>query len=431
MVGVAKDDPVDWADPILTRWMGSITRKSTAKAYRAAFRRYAAFTGEAASVLVDEALEDARRDPRDKQGIVKQRLLKFYHHLKDGADKKIRRGNVTKQDGKGLSDKYAHLCVNAVRSFYATYDISVKLTGRSRLPRARVENKRLKIANTDVARLVNHARTLRDRAILLTLFQGGMDVSTLCELKYKDVAAGLDGEAPMKLELYRPKTGTEFFTFLGKDAMRAIRAYLADTRRNVTFDYNTPLFLKGVYTNGAEALEPHLVQMMMKDLAKKAGFVDAKNNGRHFNPLGPHALRESFGSILINSGVPDTIVDFFLGHEIGEMAEAYKGVQFDSLRKIYAEREALLSITSEGGAIKEELQAEIEKRGELQSLVLSLAKENREAKERMEALEKMVDALSGEVRGLIHAYEEPIEKDLAESDRDRVEQDRKRVSQRP
>ena len=64
-----------------------------------------------------------------------------------------------------------------------------------------------------------------------------------------------------------------------------------------------------------------------------------------FNPLSPHALRESFGSIMINSGVPDTIVGFWLGHQIGEMAEAYKSVQYESLKKMYLEREKLISIS--------------------------------------------------------------------------------------
>jgi len=50
-------------------------------------------------------------------------------------------------------------------------------------------------------------------------------------------------------------------------------------------------------------------------------------------------LRESFGSIMTNSGVPDTVVDFWLGHEIGEMAEACKSVRFESLKKMYLDRE--------------------------------------------------------------------------------------------
>ena len=84
---------------------------------------------------------------------------------------------------------------------------------------------------------------------------------------------------------------------------------------------------------------------MMKIVAHNAGFIDAQNNGKAFNPLGPHALRESFGSIMINSGVPDTIVDFWLGHSIGEMGEAYNSVQYESLKKMYLEREKLLSFS--------------------------------------------------------------------------------------
>ncbi len=38
-----------------------------------------------------------------------------------------------------------------------------------------------------------------------------------------------------------------------------------------------------------------------------------------------------------------------LGHSIGEMAEAYKGVQYESLRDMYLEREKLLSPARRAG----------------------------------------------------------------------------------
>jgi len=173
----------------------------------------------------------------------------------------------------------------------------------------------------------------RDRAIILTMFQSGMDVSTLCSLKYGDIAEGITkNEHPLKLDLYRPKTGIDYYTFLGRDAVEALKASIADMKaRGAQFKPDTPLFMK---ERGKEPLETNLVQNMMKEVAHKTGLVDAENNGKSFNPLSPHALRESFGSIMINSGVPDTIVDFWLGHEIGEMAEAYKGVQHESLKQM-------------------------------------------------------------------------------------------------
>jgi hypothetical protein len=121
----------------------------------------------------------------------------------------------------------------------------------------------------------------------------------------------------------------------------------------------------------------------MRDLAVRAGFVDERMNGRSFNPLSPHALRESFGSIMVNKGVPDVIVDFWLGHEVGEMAEAYKRAQYGDLRRIYLEMEPHISITA-GGELEEKLRAEIDERNrQLQQLVNGLTAENLELKRRV------------------------------------------------
>jgi len=382
-------DSVDWDDPALVRWLGSVTRKGTRNVYKVAFRRYAEFTGLSASQLIDEALEDAKRDPRERRDLVKRRLIGFYNWLVEEAPKKRGGRNGGRVIGKGLSNKMAHTCVNAVRSFYATFDVYVKLKGRSRLPKPKVENKRMILDNVGVKKLVDHARSPRDRAIILTMFQSGMDVSTLCSLKYGDVAKGLKrGDHPLKLELYRPKTGTEYYTFLGKDACEALKAYLNDVEgRGIKMEAGDPLFLKE--SNKAlskEGITPNLVQNLMRILAVKSGFVDGNMNGRSINPLSPHALRESFGSIMTNNGVPDTIVDFWLGHEIGEMAEAYQRVQFEDLKRIYVEKEVFISIST-GTKLEEKLRAEIaEKNKQLQTLMNGLVAENLDLKNQFNQL---------------------------------------------
>lgn len=105
----------------------------------------------------------------------------------------------------------------------------------------------------------------------------------------------------------------------------------------------------------------------------EVGLVDENNNGRSFNPLGPHALRESFGSIIINSGVPDTIVDFWLFHDVGEVARAYKSVQYESLKRMYLEREKLLSVS--GPSVDTE-ETEKKVRDEVKDLIGDLTIEN-------------------------------------------------------
>jgi len=334
-----------WEDPVLSRWFGTIVRPGTKYNYRSAFRVYTQYAKLSPGQMIDEAIEDSKKDPRQRRDILLTRLLGFYSYLKTDYPRKSRGEGEHKIIGKGVSDKLAQMMVSAIRSFYATYDLTVRLKGRRKLPRPRVENKRMIVGAEQVKVLVDHARSPRDRALILVNFQGGLDVSTLCSLRYGDVSEGLSkNEYPLKLDLHRQKTGTDFYTFLGKDATEALKCYLADMKqRGVTFTHSMPLFVQG---RGKAAMKTDNIQAVMREVALRSGFIDDHNNGKEFNPLGPHALRESFGSIMTNSGVPDTIVDFWHGHEIGEMAEAYRSVQFESLKKMYLERERLLSISA-------------------------------------------------------------------------------------
>jgi len=85
---------------------------------------------------------------------------------------------------------------------------------------------------------------------------------------------------------------------------------------------------------------------------------------------------------MINIRVPDTVVDFWLGRAIGEMAKAYKGVQAEDLKKTYLERGRFISISVPKLDVKE-LEAKIEARldersRQLQRLVNGLTAENME-----------------------------------------------------
>jgi len=377
-------------DSAYQRWMGTITRTSTKAGYKSAFKTYIEFTGLTPTQLIDEAVEDQQKKAQEKTDIVLRRIIDFYNWLKTDYPKRSRGIGPHKIIGKGVSDKLAHMRVGAVRSFYGTFDVVVRMKGRQRLPRARVRNQRMTVKAEHIKVLLDRTRSPRDRAIILTMFQSGIDVSTLCSLTFGDFNEALQkNEQPLKLDLYRPKSGVEFYTFLGKDAVIAIQAYIQDmTSRGVTFNYSMPLFLK---ERGKQGMTTNLVQNMMKIVAVNSGFVSEKNNGKSFNPLGPHALRESFGSLMINSGVPDTIVDFWLGHSIGEMNKAYKSVQLDSLKRMYLERENLLTVSGselDVKKIEQKVRVEVEQQNrELQTMVHSLLNDNMGLKNRLKTLE--------------------------------------------
>jgi len=398
---ISKD--IDWEEQTLKRWLGPMTHISTRYLYKSTFRIFARFTELTASQLIDEAIEDFKRDPRERKDVVLNRLVSFYKYLKTDYPRHGRGNCIHEVVGKGVTESSAQMKTNVIRSFYATYDITVKLTKRYKMPKAKVENKRIIIKPDEVYKvkmLVDHARTPRDRAVLLFLFQGGLDVSTLCDLNYGDVAEGLArNDYPLKIEPQRVKTGVEFYTFIGKDGTDALKAYLADMKsRGVNFNNKMALFIQ---ERGKLRIRTNNVQDMMKELAIRTGFVDGENNGNDFNPLSPHALRESFGSIMTNSGVPDTIVDFWLGHEIGDMARAYKSVQFEDLKKMYLEHEPLISIAPKTNLEEFKSKVKTEVSAEFQPLVNGLVTQNINLTNRVEKTEKELEDFKNGIEALI------------------------------
>jgi hypothetical protein len=108
----------------------------TRSIYRAAFRRYAEYTNLTAKQMIDEALEDSKRDVRAKTDILKTRLLGFHQWLLDEYPVKRRGKSKHVVIRKGIREKTARTYVMAVRSFYGTFDLFVNLKGRQKLAEA-------------------------------------------------------------------------------------------------------------------------------------------------------------------------------------------------------------------------------------------------------------------------------------------------------
>ena len=136
----------------------------------------------------------------------------------------------------------------------------------------------------------------------------------------------------MKLSIRRPKTETDYYTFLGRDAIEAVKVYIQQLRmRGMDLEMSDPLFLKDKL-KVKERVTPKTLQDLMRDLSRRSGLVNKRNNGRHFNPLGTHALRESFSTILSNLTsriYSKNDIDFLLGHVVGELDKVYQGQDFN------------------------------------------------------------------------------------------------------
>ena len=186
----------------------------------------------------------------------------------------------------------------------------------------------------EIKDFVAGAKSYRDKAIIMTMFQSGMAVGEICTLNYGDVNRGLaSGELPLLIDMVRAKNLNPFKTFLGADAVKYLKIYLA-TRINLTRD--SPLFAK----EGTEKrITEGAIQMRLRELANKVFGID---EGR-MNPYRPHSLRAAFRSRLTGKTDGD-LIKFWMGDVLGGKAGAYLILPDDELRDLYIAVESRLSI---------------------------------------------------------------------------------------
>jgi integrase/recombinase XerC len=158
---------------------------------------------------------------------------------------------------------------------------------------------------------------LRDRAVLETLYAGGLRVSELCGLDLGSVSLS---EAKARV---LGKGKKERDVPLGKEAVAAIRAYLAHRSELVHPDKpEAALFLS---TRGRR-LGPRAVQL----LVKQYGVLAAGRADLH-----PHALRHSCATHLLEGGADMRAIQELLGHASLSVTQRYTHTSIEALLAVY------------------------------------------------------------------------------------------------
>lgn len=312
---------------------------STAKHYKSALREYCNFTGMNPRELIDQAEED-RNKPRRERSETERMLREFKRYLKE------RKGSPTT-----VKHKFA-----IVKSFYSDNNFPQK----EKIPKANPQNKEIKLRKRHVRKLVNHAPTLRDKAIILMGFQAGMDVSTVCSLNYGDVAEGLErDEKPLLIETERPKKKVQYRTFIASDGIEALKAYLRHREKKFGKPkWDDPLFVKEerkvkkrneegepIEYYEPERIETDNIHKMMREIAVESGLVsEDRMEKAPMNPARFHGLRKGFSTILENEGVNQNVIEGMMGHEVPYNG-AYSQHTDEELRAIYRRASSELSIS--------------------------------------------------------------------------------------
>lgn len=168
----------------------------------------------------------------------------------------------------------------------------------------------------EVYQLVDMASSLRDKAILLTLFQSGIRVNALCSLLYGHVKDQLDQDI-ITLKITRDiddkLRGTNipfYYTFINGEAAETLRQYCALKHKDSKPDAS--LF----YTRKSKKpVSQKWVWQIVKMCVARAGF-DPKT-------MWTHSFRKAFRKIVRRADIDDDDKEQLMGHVIRGSREAY------------------------------------------------------------------------------------------------------------
>jgi integrase/recombinase XerC len=159
---------------------------------------------------------------------------------------------------------------------------------------------------------------LRDRAILETLYGGGLRVSEAMQLDLGDL------QLDQGFALVRGKGGRERLAPLGSGASRSLRNYLPERARRIDALMSAT---EAVFINkNGTRLNVRSVRRLLDARAARAGLR---------KEITPHTLRHSFATHLLNRGADLRAVQELLGHANLTTTQIYTHVTTHRLKEVY------------------------------------------------------------------------------------------------
>ena len=251
--------------------------------------------------------------------------------------------NERKREGKQgiVANTFA-----VINSFLAYHDKKIEWEKGDRRKYAHSsgvwKGRRIALKKEEVYALADATTTLRDRALILCMWQSGVRPNCLSRWDWKLVKNHVDKEEqsyiPLRLSHgYDTKTSSYgngfFYTFLNEESVKALKVYLDYRRKEQGWEPkdNDPLFV--TEGKGGKRKGKQLNRQTFHDILNNA----ARANGIDPLTISPRSLRKSYATNLASAGVQPFFISFFLGHSPKVNDEYYINFQdVDNLYKQYS-----------------------------------------------------------------------------------------------
>jgi len=235
--------------------------------------------------------------------------LYFGRSPKEMGDEQIREYLYYLMKDKKASQSVINQTYSALKFFYET--TLERQWNSLKIPRAKTR-KRLPVvlSKQEVQSIFSVTSNLKHRAILMTIYSGGLRVSEAAHLKVADVDS-----TRMTIHV-RGKGDKDRYTLLGKRTLEILRVYWKVYRPDEWLFPGTIL---------AEPINVSSIQKTFKKSLHKAGIKKAAS---------VHTLRHSFATHLLQGGTDLYYIQRFLGHSAASTTSIYLHITGKDLGKI-------------------------------------------------------------------------------------------------
>ena len=202
----------------------------------------------------------------------------------------------------GVSSSNFNICTSALRLFFL--DVLKRPWSRVDIQRRREPKTCPQVLSRDeVLRLLNAARSLRDRAAFALMYGCGLRLGEIIRLKICDI----DGKRRV-IRIHESKYGKDRYVMLSDGLRSLLREYYKLARPKVHLFEN---LLTGC------TMDPRTFQKLFKRACKTARIIKA---------VTPHTLRHTFATHRLENGTDVRRVQMLLGHTSVRTTEHYTHV---------------------------------------------------------------------------------------------------------
>jgi len=267
-------------------------------------------------------------------------LVEIYRLGNEMAEETTRRiiKIVERDRARDLTPSSCKVMLSYLESFLRFNGLEVKISDRVNWPRIRKWYASESPKPEEVAKMIDLAPTLRDKAMIAILATSGLRIGTLLQLRYKHVMEDLEANrtpcmVKVEADITKGKYAS-YITFISEEAVYYLRLYLDERRRGSkyippeTITPETPLFV--TRENPPKPFNYHAFREMFKRIIR--GMNVDKRGHRYRYTI--HGLRKFFKTQMLARGVEGALVDFWMGH-VTDAYTRFRDMDADWMRSKY------------------------------------------------------------------------------------------------